>query len=197
VCSSDLIEVPYAPGATEVVAEFKFVNEGQVLVPIQTVATSCGCLTASTDQGVYAASESGVLTAVLAVEKLSGLQQQRIVVEAGGSKHVLTVKVSLPDWILVSEKRVMWPIGALASTKTIQISAPKGTSLKVLTAKSSNALFKSELRAVQEASQYELLVTPVTTKFGYFGVVQLDVELPGGIHRELRVSMRVEQPTRN
>jgi hypothetical protein len=89
------------PGASEVAAEFRFVNTGKAAVTITSIRTNCDCTAAVSDKPSYQASERGHVTATvkLGADWQGTSKTKQVLVQtddAAVSTVLLSVKVSVP-----------------------------------------------------------------------------------------------------
>jgi hypothetical protein len=95
------LAVEAEPGASEVAAEFRFVNTGKGAVTITSIRTNCDCTAATSDRPSYQAGEGGHVTATvkLGADWQGTSKTKQVLVQtddAAESTVLLSVKVSVP-----------------------------------------------------------------------------------------------------
>jgi hypothetical protein len=155
------------PGDREVVATYRFVNNGTAPVKITSVHTSCGCTTAALAKEVYAPGESGVITARMDVGSRTGHQEKSILVTTSDSPKtptMLRLLVDIPEAVIIKPSFVVWSMGESPEPKTIDIKIGDGFPAKLLRVDSDNPDIKIEVHEVQPGRELEVKVTPPNTK---------------------------------
>jgi len=101
-------------GAETAYATASFTNTGKQAVTILDMRPSCGCTTATLEKNTYRPGESGQIRIALTLKGLSGSQQKTIEVLTDDSPDkptVLTVHTTLPEFIVLSPRLLIWTVG--------------------------------------------------------------------------------------
>lgn len=154
------------PLEKEVIARYRFTNNGTTPVIINEVRTSCGCTTAALAKKLYYPGESGEIDAAFAIAGLTGHQEKAIFVTtsaAPGQATVLHLKVDIPEAIKVEPQLVLWRHGDRPESKTIRIAVPDGIPAKIVSVVANNGALKLELHEVRPGKEWEVKVTPPST----------------------------------
>ncbi|MGA8655948.1 MAG: DUF1573 domain-containing protein [Chthoniobacterales bacterium] len=151
----------------QVVAKFRFTNIGTMPVTINEVRTSCGCTTAALEKKLYHPGESGEIDATFTIAGLTGHQEKSIFVTTSAAlvePVVLRLKVDIPEAIKIEPQLVLWRLGERPDSKTIRIAVPEGMSAKIVSVVADNAAVKLELHEIRPGKEWEVKVTPPSTK---------------------------------
>lgn len=162
------IKVEAKANDREVVADYRFKNEGNTPVAIVDVVSSCDCTRVELKKRVYAPGEEGTLSARLAVEGRSGLQVNTIVVmtdESGGEPVALRLRADVQSLVALSPRVLSWRVGAEAEDGFTLVAA--ATSLGVRSVAIAGIFpagaAESRVEPVAEGTQYRVSVRPVST----------------------------------
>jgi hypothetical protein len=122
--NSTLVREEALAGQDTVNAEFRFQNDGDKAVAIDSVRATCDCLTASVAKRQYAPGEAGAVAVVFHTKNLSGYQRRTVEVREQGAKAptVLTLAVHLAESVKVSPDSLTWKKGE-TSAKTVAVTA--------------------------------------------------------------------------
>ncbi len=171
--------------ATEVKAEFRFVNRGKDPVTIEAIAPSCGCTTAVTDKMTYRPGEKGTIEATLHVGELTGLQNKSINLRIKGEAQpiLLTMITHLPDLMTISPRMVSWPVGGHQEPLTITLTVQPDVKLRVNRVLSTDPGISAELQSVSEGKLYRVVVTPRQGTGPLIAVLSIDATVKPGIQK--------------
>jgi hypothetical protein len=148
---------------TRVVAVFKFKNAGTDHVAISSIKSSCDCTTAALVKTDYAPGEAGEIVATFNFGNRSGPQEKTIRVQTGSGEadtHTLTLKVNIPVPVGIAPALLFWKTGEERVQKTITITVPADSPVKVLGVESSIAAVVAELAPSGKPHEFSLKVTP-------------------------------------
>ena len=159
----------YRDGMVE--ARFPFSNGGSAAWEITAVEPDCGCTAAELTQSTLAPGERGEVVARFAVAERGGRQEKHLLVRAragsGAGQAVtrLTLVVNLPDLVRITPAKLRWALGEEAKPKTLVVEAASGEMpITRCNVRSTQALFKVEVREVEIGRRYEATVTPGSTE---------------------------------
>ncbi len=188
--SEPLKEVHAAADAASVVVDFPFVNKGPGTATIRHYDAACSCMSAQVRGGKleYGPGEEGLVRAKFDLGNFSGTVDKQVVIWLKGDPDdkpsaVLTVRVHIPELVLVEPKTLKWAVGEAPEAKKIRIKVDYGKPVKVLDVNGSNDRFKQELVTVKEGAEYELSVTPADTATPGIGVLRIETDCPVARHR--------------
>lgn len=104
---------------------FKFRNEAEYPVKIESLNSSCSCTVPSMEKDVYLAGEYGEIKGVFNVYGKQGLQEQEIVVstdDISQSKIRLQLKIKILNEYEISRRLVYWRLDSKIEEKTVILS---------------------------------------------------------------------------
>lgn len=174
----------YRPSAS-LDARFTFTNTGNSAWEIVSVDPDCGCTAAMATKPTVGPGESGEVLARFTVAERIGRQEKHIVVRAreaareGPGEVVarLTLVVHLPDLVRITPAKVSWTLGEKAEPKTLLIEAvTQEIPIDRVTARSTQALFRPEVRTVEAGRRYEVTVQPTNTEILLTGHLPISCE---------------------
>ncbi len=154
-------------------ARFAFTNAGNSPWEIVSVEPDCGCTAAMATVPTAEPGKSGEVLARFTAAERTGRQEKRILVRAreaareGPGEIVarLTLVVHLPDLVRITPAKLSWTLGEKAEPKTLLVEAASGEMpLERVTARSTQVLFRTEVRAVEAGRRYEVTVQPTGTE---------------------------------
>jgi len=171
--------------ATEVKAEFRFVNQGKDPVTIDAIVPSCGCTTAVTDQLTYQPGKKGVLTATFHVGQMTGLQNKSINIRFKGDARpvILTMITHLPDLMDISPRMLSWQAGDALKPQTMDLSVLPGAKVSVKRVLSTDPAFTATLKTVTPGKEYHVIVTPVRTTTPVIAVLSIDATVSSDLQK--------------
>jgi len=154
------VEIKAKPGQSSVEVDFPFQNNGQDVVHIETVESSCSCTSAIVGKSTIAPGESGAVTTVFEFGEREGLQQKQVKVITDKQKQTtLFLVVDIPRLYEVEPRRLIWSLND-DSTQSYRITNVSTNPVAVVSVTSSNTDFTPELKEIQPGFEYALLVTP-------------------------------------
>ena len=171
------------PGEEVVTAKFAFTNVGQTPVTIVDVHPSCGCTTATLAKKEYVPGESGEIEAKLNFAGHVGHQEKWIYVTTntvGEEPALLSLMVDIPPEVTIQPEFVMWQVGDPLEPKTMRVVIPDGIPTKLVAAQADNPTMQVGLREVQAGKEWEVKVTPTSTREPVKAVVTIRSDYPAG-----------------
>lgn len=171
------------PGEKTANARYRFTNIGASTVSIIDVRPSCGCTTTTLAKKEYAPGESGEIEAKLNFAGHVGHQEKWIYVTtnlAGSEPTVLSLAVDIPPEVTIQPEFVMWRVGDPLEPKTMRIVIPDGIPTKLVAAQSDNPMMQVQLREVQPGKEWEVKVTPASTREPIKAAVSIRSDYPAG-----------------
>ncbi len=167
VWESTLMKSRAGPEDKKLVYLFPFANEGRKPVTILSVVPARGCAVDKLAKKTYRPGESGVIRAVLALDRKKGRQSKTIAVrtDAPGEESgvLLTAEAVLPDLMTIRPRLVYWRTGGESASKSCFIRTNPDYPVGITKVKCSNEQFDLNLKPLKTGSGYELEVTPKTT----------------------------------
>ena len=183
------------PGEKVVTAIFGFTNVGQSPVTIVDVHPSCGCTTATLAKTEYAPGESGEIDAKLNFTGHVGHQEKWIYVTTnmpGTEPALLSLAVDIPPEVTIQPEFVMWRIGDPLEPKTMRVVIPDGIPTKMVAAQADNPTMQVRLQEVRAGKEWEVKVTPTSTREPVKAVVTIRSDYPTGRPATYSVYARVQ-----
>ncbi len=171
------------PGEKTVTARYRFTNIGASPVSILDVRPSCGCTTATLAKKEYAPGESGEIEAKLNFAGHVGHQEKWIYVTTntvGEEPALLSLTVDIPPEVTIQPEFVMWRVGDPLEPKTMRVVIPDGIPTKMIAAQADNPTMQVRLREVQAGKEWEVKVTPTSTREPVKAVVTIRSDYPAG-----------------
>jgi hypothetical protein len=171
------------PGEKTVTARYRFTNIGASPVSILDVRPSCGCTTATLAKKEYAPGESGEIEAKLNFAGHVGHQEKWIYVTTntvGEEPALLSLAVDIPPEVTIQPEFVMWRVGDPLEPKTMRVVIPDGIPTKMIAAQADNPTMQVRLREVQAGKEWEVKVTPTSTREPVKAVVTIRSDYPAG-----------------
>jgi hypothetical protein len=172
-----------SPGEKVVTAKFSFTNLGPSPITIIDIRPSCGCTTATLAKKEYAPGESGEIEAKLNFAGHVGHQEKWIYVTtnvAGSEPALLSLAVDIPPEVTIQPEFVMWRVGDPIEPKTMRVVIPEGIPARMIAAQADNPTMQVQLREVQAGKEWEVKVTPTTTREAIKAMVTIRSDYPAG-----------------
>jgi hypothetical protein len=170
-------------GEKVVTARFGFTNVGPSPIAIIDIRPSCGCTTATLAKKEYAPGESGEIEAKLNFAGHVGHQEKWIYVTtnvAGSEPALLSLAVDIPPEVTIQPEFVMWRVGDPLKPKTMRVVIPEGIPAKLVAVQADNPTMQVQLREVQAGKEWEVKVTPTSTREPVKAVVTIRSDYPAG-----------------
>jgi hypothetical protein len=170
-------------GEKVVTTKFGFTNVGPSPITIIDVRPSCGCTTATLAKKEYAPGESGEIEAKLNFAGHVGHQEKWIYVTtnvAGSEPVLLSLAVDIPPAVTIQPEFVMWRVGDPLEPKTMRVVIPEGIPTKLVAAQADNPTMQVQLREVHAGKEWEVQVTPTSTREPVKAVVTIRSDYPTG-----------------
>jgi hypothetical protein len=170
-------------GEKVVTTKFGFTNVGPSPITIIDVRPSCGCTTATLAKKEYAPGESGEIEAKLNFAGHVGHQEKWIYVTtnvAGSEPVLLSLAVDIPPAVTIQPEFVMWRVGDPLEPKTMRVVIPEGIPTKLVAAQADNPTMQIQLREVHPGKEWEVQVTPTSTREPVKAVVTIRSDYPTG-----------------
>jgi len=170
-------------GEKVVTAKFGFTNVGPSPITIIDIRPSCGCTTTTLAKKGYASGESGEIEAKLNFAGHVGHQEKWIYVTtnvAGSEPALLSLAVDIPPEVTIQPEFVMWRVGDPLEPKTMRVMIPEGIPTNLVAAQADNPTMQVQLREVQAGKEWEVKVTPTSTREAVKAVVTIRSDYPAG-----------------
>lgn len=146
-------------------AHFTFRNGSPRPVTIRALRTNCDCLEATTDKTTYGPGESGTLVARFTTGDRIGVYERAIEVTTSDSDAPvrLLVRIDVPPPATVTPVNLLWPIGAEATAKPVEIRVADGLEIDFSETFATNDRFATRLEPITPGRHYRVHVTPAAT----------------------------------
>ncbi len=170
-------------GEKVVTARFGFTNVGPSPIAIIDIRPSCGCTTATLAKKEYAPGESGEIEAKLNFAGHVGHQEKWIYVTtnvAGSEPVLLSLAVDIPPEVTIQPEFVMWRVGDPLEPKTMRVVIPDGIPINLVAVQADNPTMQVQLREVQAGKEWEVKVTPTSTREPVKAVITIRSDYPAG-----------------
>lgn len=197
-----LKELHLAPDEKSVLMDFTFKNSGDKAVKIRHYDAACSCLSAQAKGGKleYAPGEEGVIRTKFDMGNFSGVVDKKVVIWVDDDPDddpsvVLTVRVHIPELVLIEPKTLKWAVGEKVGPKTMRITMDYEKPIKILKLNGSSDRFEHKLKTIREGEEYELTVTPDETKTPGIGVLRIETDCPVARHRIRQAFLVVRRAT--
>lgn len=195
-----LIEVIAAPDQDQVFADFVFTSSGDGPATIKRYDAPCSCLEAQISGGgqlVWAAGETGTVRGLFKVGNFRGTVDKQIsILMDDGVRHDLTVRMTMPELVVIEPKTLKWEEGGSAEKKIFEITINSPEALKILDVSATNGeKFPYELKTLEEGKHYQLEVTPSETKTRGFGLLRISTDSKYKKHQSYQAYVVVTKPS--
>lgn len=199
VFETKLIEVTATPDQELVTADFGFVAEGG-RAKIQRYDAPCSCLEAQiSDNGklVWEEGESGTVRGLFKVGNFRGTVDKEIsVIMKDGERHNLTVRMTMPELLVIEPKTLKWEEGDEPLGKSFEITAGGEEAVKILGLEGTNdEKFPYVLETLEEGRHYRLTVTPSSTAERGMGVIRVATDSKFKKHQSYQAFVVISKPT--
>lgn len=198
-----LLEFHPKPEDQRVVADFSFRNATQRQVKIVNYDAACSCMEVGVARGKldYAPGEAGVIRAIFRLEGYQGTIDRIIAIWLDGDPRgtpssQLTLRAHIPQWINIEPKSVDWDLNSPLESRTIAIEMAEGNSRRVVRTHTTNDNFTLELKTLEEAQRYQLIITPKNTASPGIAAFRIDTDHPVEARRSHTVFGVIRMPSR-
>lgn len=175
-----VIEDVISPNTKSYPFEFAFKNEGESVVEISEIKTTCGCTTAKLEKMTYTPGESGVIEGSFSVGSRQGEQDKKVRVFTKGlaqSEILLTLKVNIPQLITMESGVLLWRVGELSEAKKIIVRPDPNFGVSVESVDFVSSDFAIEVLPSGEdekvSGEVVIAVRPLSTKSVVTGVIEV------------------------
>lgn len=142
-------------------ADYHFVNQGEVAVTVTEIKSSCGCTVAKMEKMSYGAGERGKLTASFTIGDRVGTHRKTIsVTTSDGTTSQLVLTAIIPRLVEVKPVLLFWRPDEARTGKTIEVTAAAGIPLDRVEILSSDPRIKPELTTRRDGRAYSITVDP-------------------------------------
>jgi len=178
----------------EGIAIFRFENAGKYPVSITAIQPSCACTVAGLEKKTYAPGEKGQIKVSLPLADREGTHRKTVVVHTDDRSLptlTLTMNLTVPQGLSLSPRFVYWKVGQEKAARSIKLSVPEGSGLKVISAKPKSSDIQAELKAVDGGREYLLSLQPLDTSRTCSAAIEIQTELEGKPARTYMAYARV------
>lgn len=174
----------HAPADAKIVtAEFEFTNRTEKLITVAKVNPTCSCIAVKIKDGKlqYAPGESGLIRTEFDMGTFTGTVDKVVAIWLDNDPEekpslALTVRVHIPVLIQLEPKTVKWEIGGKGEPQMIRITMNHTNPIRIIDAKSSSEDFKLEIKPIEEAKSYDLIVTPMNLASAGLAVLRIETD---------------------
>lgn len=195
-------ETEAAADGKSVIVDFPFTNKTDKPVTITKCDTKCACLTVQISGGkfTYAPGESGTVRMTMDLGNLLGTQEKSIDLwldKASPDKPSLQLDlvVHIPILISLDPKTVYWGIDSKPEPKTIRVTMDGKKPIHITNVIGSKNSFQYELKTVEMAKKYDIIVTPLDTKIPVLSVIRIETDCEISKHKTQQVFAQVRKLT--
>ncbi|MBK1834059.1 DUF1573 domain-containing protein [Roseibacillus ishigakijimensis] len=173
-----LLEVTAQPDQEQVTVDFAFTSTGDDAAVILRHDAPCSCLEAqisNNGQMVWEPGESGTVRGLFQVGSLRGtIDKQITLMMKDGQRHDLTVRMTLPEFLVIEPKTLKWEQGGEAESQSFEITVAEGQKMALTEVSATNPTkFPYELETLEEGRRYRITVTPSDLEKRGFGLLRL------------------------
>lgn len=154
-----------APFQSTQEAAFEFTNRSHKPVTIREVMSNCDCLSAATDQLVYAPGEKGVLKFSFSIGDRLGLYLRRLKVmtdESPDPVHLL-IRVEVPELVTLTPRSVTWSRHEAPTEKSVDLDAIPGVTIDFTRVQPTSGDFAARLETLEAGRRYRVYLKPPAT----------------------------------
>lgn len=160
-------------------AQFEFENIGNYPIVIRETSSSCGCTTAKLERTTYYPGDKGVIIAQFDVGDRTGTRRNTVRVltdDPTKPSTTLTFSVEIPVLIDISPRLVHWRVGEEEAEKLVKIQVNPDAPFEISGIEADRDGFEIELANSEKAGEYEVRVTPQSTKTPERVIISLQTE---------------------
>ena len=174
-----VIEDVISPDAKSYPFEFAFKNEGESVVEISEIKTTCGCTTAKLEKMTYEPGESGLIEGIFSVGNRQGKQEKKVRVltkDLAQPEIQLVLKLNIPQLVTMKPALLLWRVDSEPKAKILTISPNAELGAKILSVECESPDFVVEsLPQVEGSADYEVVVAPIKTDSSSRGLIKVTV----------------------
>lgn len=164
-------------------ADFPFTNAGKEAVTITRFESECSCMAIeSLDKKLHIApGENGTIRAIFQKGTLTGTADKTVRVWLEGDpadkpSTILKLRVHIPELISIEPKTARWELKGGNEPITVAIKLPAEAPAKIKSITSSNPLFTTDLKTIEDGRSYELKVSCSSAAAKALGVLKIEME---------------------
>lgn len=160
---------------------FKFSNVGDQPLTLGSVKADCSCTVVSAQKKVYAAGESGEIAVKYNIGNRVGLHQAQVIVESDDPTQPvsqLTLRVFIPELVRISPSVVEWKYGDPSQSKKVTIRVVHTEPIRIIGVTSTHDQIWGQLHTVTVGREYELTITPASTRELAKATLRLESDYP-------------------
>lgn len=192
---------PPADVDEEIVAEFAFSNTGNTPVFIRKFNCACAGLNSELEGNKqrYEPGEEGVLRTRFKPGIFTGTISKSVVLwmendPEDAPSHTVTLKVVLPEVVVLELRNLVWRQGEAPSPKTIRVSVRQDQPVNPVKLSLSTENFRQRMRTLEEGKLYDIDVSPVNTGIIGLAVLKIETDCPLPRHRNQMAFVSVLRP---
>jgi hypothetical protein len=198
---SNKVAVTAKPDATKVTVPYHFENKTSRTLTIAKYDSACSCLSAKVKGSklVYKPGEKGEIRVQFAIGSFSGTVEKTVLLwttEDPDDKPstVMTVELTIPVLFEVDPMTLLWEQGEKATAKSIKLKVNHKNPIRIVSHSGSNKDFPYEMKTIREGWEYELVVTPTSTKTPGFGMIKITTDSPIPRYKRQQAFVCIKRP---
>ncbi len=193
-----MVEKVAAPTDREVRAEYRFHNATNRTITIHSVATSCGCTTATMDQATYRPGEAGKIDVTFHVGSQTGRVEKFIYVRTDTSPQSdadeLMLRVNVESYASLTPTAVIWSVDNPTVTKRIACRALTSADVRLIEVRADDPAINVRAETVRAGKIYYVYATPTSTAQPIDTTIRLKFATSDGHQRDFDVPAIVLTP---
>ena len=156
---------------------FKFRNDGETSVRLQSVKTDCGCAVANANKDTYLPGETGEIKGKFRAGNMSGKQEKNIYIETDNlaqPKINLLLRLQVEPMIAIKPALLYWKINGDAAEKSVSVNINPKVSFDAVSVHSDNENFKvAVVPDEKNVQRFALKVRPTVTTHSARGLIKI------------------------
>ena len=193
-----IVGVVARPEEDFVHVKFPFTVHGEQEAVIKKFEAPCNCLNAKIgedDRKIWQPGEKSYVTGTFEIGTFRGTVEKHIHIAMGNGKtHQLTVAMTTPKLITINPKELKWQAGSEPEEKLLKITLDPSYPVNIKSIINSNPKqFDFQLETIKEGKDYQLRITPKSTKSRALGSIRIATDSKTKRHKAYQAFMVVEQ----
>ena len=177
------IRLKATASAKEVVARYRFRNDGSESVRFRSFNSTCGCVSITVSTMVVPPGASGEVVVNFAPEFRQGVQRRPIAVQfddAQLSRMALYLVVEIPEIVKPQPAYLKWAEGETIEPKSVTIVTDENYSVESMRVRSSHPQWATKILPVENSHNFTLEVLPRRAPIPQGQYVEVEAKLTDG-----------------
>lgn len=192
---NEKVELKVHPTQTGTEAVYRFRNAGGNRISISSVLSNCGCINAKPTKPYYDAGAEGELVLMVDLRNRAGELRKLVKVKTSDGKvSTLTVVVDIPRAYAIDTPLIRWNKGDQAKEKTVRLTNPNTTPIRLLSITSSHDAMPAELIAIREGFEYDVRIHRKASGPNLRSVIRIVTEPPPGERKSKMIRLYAIAP---